>query len=898
MTIGHGQKISTPKKRLVQAILTALTLTPAYLNAAQDENQQRESEIEVVTVTAQKRVQNILKVPVTVGTVSEDTIEESGSVLLSDIDKFIPGFNFSDGNMTQAGVSMRGISSPNISIGGDPSSATFYDDVYMPRAAQNVVFSDMARVEVLKGPQGTLFGRNAAMGVVNMVPKSPFADFEGFVKATIGTDNLHRYEGMINVPLTDSIYVRANALTNEQDGFVKNIDDSAWHNGSKVWDLGARDHSAARISLLWDISSATNLQFSYDWDDLEQAPPMAIGFSEFAYDGGKSYLGSTAENDVRNGVESRDMSGMTAKFNHEFSNEWSMKYLVSYREWQTVNREDEDGTSDVTRYFDTSNNEDSDIFYTELQFNYVSDKINAVTGFSYSKEDVSQTSELNLTSDTAARLITGDLNSQIDQLVSGQVADMLGGNTDAHAAGAFGPGVTFAGAVQTIKQSMGIEEMDHMWNPDEWSNTLTALGLADQIMAAIGMPGQELTPEIVTATGDLTYDIVATQLPAIANPDVPPEFLPAYIPELYGPSYAGQFWQETVNNTGEFTNWGIFADVDYAINDKWNIIGGLRYSKDEKDFTWYIPTNTFSTVPVNSIIAMSGGDQIPIENIIFQEVNYSASESWDKITGRFVTSYQATDTDMYFASYSTGYKSGGFDSLGAVPGSQPLSFDPEDTTNYEIGYKGIWWDQVIANISGYYLELENQQTGVSSKRPDDVAAVPLVISLDREITGIELDLRWMATDSLTLGVLSEVRSTDTFTPSYYNGEGTLVEAKEKSEDAALNYTLTIDWMPDFGIGTTNLHLDYVFTENTNAQIVGLEEYKKAIPEYFLDTKNLNARISWANDNDSIEVGVWGKNLLDEQHVVSIGGLTASILGTPFGRITRGLEAGIDFKYSF
>jgi len=195
-----SNKSIKPVSLVAQAVISALAVTPLWLNAAQADIQASEREIEVLTVTAQKRVQNILKVPVTVSTITEDLIEESVSVSLSDIDKFIPGFEFSDSSMTQAGVSMRGISSPNISVGGDPSSATFFDDVYMPRAAQNVLFSDMARIEVLKGPQGTLFGRNAAMGVVSMVPKSPFADFEGFVKATVGSDNLQRYEGMINIP--------------------------------------------------------------------------------------------------------------------------------------------------------------------------------------------------------------------------------------------------------------------------------------------------------------------------------------------------------------------------------------------------------------------------------------------------------------------------------------------------------------------------------------------------------------------------------------------------------------------------------------------------------------------------------------------------------------------------
>jgi outer membrane receptor protein involved in Fe transport len=165
--------LHSKKNKLSIAIMAGLLFSSNTAFAQNSTQNTKESDIEVVTVTAQKRVQNILKVPVTVGTISSDTIEESSSVLLSDVDKFIPGFDFSDSSMTQAGISMRGISSPNISVGGDPSSATFWDDVYMPRAAQNVLFSDLARVEVLKGPQGTLFGRNAAMGVVNIVPNSP-----------------------------------------------------------------------------------------------------------------------------------------------------------------------------------------------------------------------------------------------------------------------------------------------------------------------------------------------------------------------------------------------------------------------------------------------------------------------------------------------------------------------------------------------------------------------------------------------------------------------------------------------------------------------------------------------------------------------------------------------------
>lgn len=838
---------------IAQAVAVALAITPSYLAAQSADN--NESEIEVVTVTAQKRVQNVLKVPVTVGTVSADTIEESGSVLLSDVDKFIPGFDFSDSNMTQAGITMRGISSPNISVGGDPSSAAFYDDVYLPRAAQNVIFSDMARVEVLKGPQGTLFGRNAAMGVVNMVPNSPMEDFEGFIKATLGTDNLKRYEGMINVPITNNFFMRANLLSNNQDGIVNNIAAPDWNNDNKVWDLGERAHDAARVAFLWNISSATSFQIAYDWDDLEQAPPMAVAFSQFGYKQGKDPFADKAENDVRNGVESRDMYGVTAKLNHEFNQNWSMKYVLAYRDWQTVNREDEDGTADITRYFDTSNNEDSNILYTELQLNYISDEVNAVAGFSYSKEDVSQTTELNLTADSAARLVTGELNSFIHGMVADQVTSMIGGNTDAHAQGAFGPGVTFAGAVDAFFAVNGFP-MEHLWNADEWANALGVSGLA---------PG--VTADIVNATGDLTYE-QASQALGIA--------------ELFGPSHSGTWWQETVNNTGDFTNWGIFADVDYKVNDQWNVIAGLRYSKDKKSFSWLIPPTTFAKVRPG------------VSNLLFPEVDMSSEDEWDKITGRLVASYQINDDHMVFGSYSTGYKSGGFDSL--TPSNE--AFAPEDTTNFEFGYKGVIAQELIANVSMYYLELDNLQRSVDSKPPGQAQAVPTIINEDREITGLEIDLQWLATDSLTLGVVTEIRSTDNISPEYYNGEGTLVASQTTESDADLNYTLTADWAPDFDYGVINFHLDYVFLENTNANDPGLEDYKKGIKGYFSDTSLLNARLSWSNDDDTIEVGLWGKNLFDERYVLSIGGLAADVLGTPIGRINRGLETGIDFKYMF
>jgi outer membrane receptor protein involved in Fe transport len=386
-------------------------------------------------------------------------------------------------------------------------------------------------------------------------------------------------------------------------------------------------------------------------------------------------------------------------------------------------------------------------------------------------------------------------------------------------------------------------------------------------MNGIGMSGMPLTSDIVNATGDLTYNIVADKMNS---------------QEVFGPSYSGQFWRENITTQGDFTNWGIYADIDYSISEKWNIIGGLRYSKDEKYFSWYIPLTEFAQVRPG------------VNNLIIQQANMKTADSWGQITGRFVTSYQIDDKQMFFASYSTGYKSGGFDSL--TPSL--VSFEPEETTNIEIGYKAVLWDAFVANISAYSLELTNLQTAINSKSPDSLQAVPTIINEDRDITGLELDIKWNINDNITLGVVSEFRTTDRFTPDFYNAEGTLITEQKTTTDAALNYTATLDWILELGLGNTNLHLDYVFVENLNAQEVGLEEYKKTIDSYFIDRQDLNARFSWTSDDDGIEIGVWGKNLLNRRYMVSINGYAASILGVPHGRINRGLEAGVDLKYTF
>ncbi|WP_045825736.1 TonB-dependent receptor [Teredinibacter turnerae] len=390
------------------AMITAFTTGSALAQDNADLNY-RMTEEELVVVGTQKRDQDMMEVPIAVDALGPTDLKETGALMLGEIADYTPGFKFSKDDVVQGGATMRGITSSNISTGGDPSVAVFFDDVYMPRAAQSVPFADIERIEILKGPQGTLFGKNAAAGVVHIVPNAPKMEREGFASVRLGDYGLLRGEAMLNIPINGAAAFRINALSDQRDSYIENVNQD--YEGEE---LGNRNQKAARASFLMDLSSATRVQFAVDWNDLDQGYKANIGVSPYAYniDPGSRKMAS----DVEDGHETRDMTGYSVKLNHEFSDEWSAKLVTSFRDWEVSGRDDTDGTADATRYVDTVNYENSDIFYNELQFNFATSKLNAVGGVTYSVEDIYQKTSINVTADTVARLTTQGIN---DQLVGG-----------------------------------------------------------------------------------------------------------------------------------------------------------------------------------------------------------------------------------------------------------------------------------------------------------------------------------------------------------------------------------------------------------------------------------------------------------------------------------------------
>jgi iron complex outermembrane receptor protein len=389
---------------LAVAVAASLASTAQAQDEAKDEPRRGYNlKLEEVIVTAQKREETHMSVPAAISTFTAKDMINTGATDIADIDDFMPGVKLggvTSNQSTQLGVEIRGVSSPNISSGQDPSAATFYDGAYLPRAVTSIPFLDIARVEVLKGPQGTLYGRNATVGVINMIPNKPdTTEFDAFVRTRVGNYGLVDIEGMVNVPLTDTLAVRANIIDHSRDAIFDNkgIGD----------DLREEGHTFGRLAVLWEPTESTRVKLAGDIEERDGNTSYSIGVSEYALS--TDPFNDDVENDAVPRKEERDMYGVSLQVDHDFNEDMSIFGIVSYRDWDTFNLQDEDGTAAPRRYLDSNNIEDSNIFYTEVRFNFTTENLNVIVGGNYSTEDVYQRTDIGLMADSYMQFVSNEL---------------------------------------------------------------------------------------------------------------------------------------------------------------------------------------------------------------------------------------------------------------------------------------------------------------------------------------------------------------------------------------------------------------------------------------------------------------------------------------------------------
>lgn len=354
----------------------------------------QESALEEVVVTATKRSVALQDLAGSANVLGADKLGPGGIQEVRDMQVDIPNLSIGD-QFGFARVFMRGIGMTSIDIGGEGAVAFLQDGAIIPRpAAQLMGMFDLDQVEVLRGPQGTLYGRGATGGAINMVTAKPGEEFGGYLSVTAGNYSLAQFKGAIDVPMGDALSMRIAASLDSRDGYGNNI-----FTGS---DINDRDASAYRATFVYDdggpLKATLSAQY-YEEDDNNYA------FSYFGQSQGSSIpvpfgvpiLGGNTVgmvggdfydiNSDQEPINDRDGQLINLTIDYAFNDSWSLKSITSSQSMDRFLRDDLDST-DANLFGQNNYTEESDSLGQELILNFSNDRLDVLSGVMYFEEEL------------------------------------------------------------------------------------------------------------------------------------------------------------------------------------------------------------------------------------------------------------------------------------------------------------------------------------------------------------------------------------------------------------------------------------------------------------------------------------------------------------------------------
>ncbi len=293
--------------------------------------------LEVITVTAQKRREKLSEVPISMSNFSTESIAQTGVQQLKDISQYIPNFTMSEGTDFTSKVSIRGVGANSRNIGFDTRVGVYLDGVYLGQSpALNQALLDLERIEVLRGPQGTLFGKNTVAGAVNLISAKPSDEFSGAINTSFGNFNAREVSALVNIPLSSTLFSKISVSKQQRDGFTKNL-----ITNNKINEL---DDESYRAQLFY-VAEAGNFAANLSFDGLKGDRLSYTGEAVTDSFGLALPIAQTDDFEVSMGVdphEKRDIKGSSLTLDWDLDNEFSIKSISAYRESEIHYRNDVD----------------------------------------------------------------------------------------------------------------------------------------------------------------------------------------------------------------------------------------------------------------------------------------------------------------------------------------------------------------------------------------------------------------------------------------------------------------------------------------------------------------------------------------------------------------------------
>ena len=388
------------------ALAVALTV-PVFSNPviAQDADAAEEQKFEAITVTATKRPQVIYEVPIAISAFDGDKLAEQGISDLTDVGKFVPNLNvtgFSAGHTSSVNPFIRGIGLQDHLITTDPGVSVYVDGVYLGRqVGQNWSLNNIERIEVLRGPQGTLYGRNSIGGAINIITKEPDQGDLTKLNTEFGTRGRVKADLFVNHGLTDTLSFNMNMAFNKRDGLGEfiNVPDAEY-------DVGETEDVSGRLSVKWEPSNDFRMVLTADGNNGDGGlRPYTVLIDELQSDryyGGDNPLGVALRNtdvtpegydiyDNATGEEavtgvSNEARGLALTTEWDMNDDYTLKLVASTRSSKYKAGLDDDGTIYSLDHYPERG--EADQTSIELQLNgYINEYTDFVAGLYYFNEE-------------------------------------------------------------------------------------------------------------------------------------------------------------------------------------------------------------------------------------------------------------------------------------------------------------------------------------------------------------------------------------------------------------------------------------------------------------------------------------------------------------------------------
>lgn len=811
------RKLSYTKLLLSASAATLLLSTEAVAQLGIDE----------IVVTARRVEENQQQVPVTVNAYTAENLSARGLTNITQIGDFTPGLTIDftspiSGSSASASTFIRGVGQSDFLLTIDPGVGIYVDGVYIARSVGGVVdLLNVDRVEVLKGPQGTLFGRNTIGGAINITSRRPGDEFFAEGEVTVGNFNRRDVRGAVDVPVFDDVQLSLAFSSKNRDGYGDRINFDGEQNGDILQtgstpgafalsgnpflsqaqansnELGNENTDTGRAALYWQPTDRLDLKFAYDYTHSRENGPVS------------TLLATSAPVVTDDTGAARPDLVVAQPFGPD-----SLQTL---------------GNTIIGAAFAGVSTPFDDRFITGDPFTTFA------TGPNFSNLDLRGYSL------TAGYDLTENVNAEI----------IL--------------------AYRDLDASFGRDGDNSPLVVDHTSNNYEH----EQVTAELKFSGTSLAEQLKWTAGVFYFQ-------EDGSDNV---FVPLGHVQVPGAGAPSLLQLDELNETDN-TSIAVFGEGTFFVNDKLSFTGGLRFTDENRK---YNPTHQdfglFFTNNLGGVFDLHGLNEDGTATLLLPlgEVEQDFSD----LSFRVGAEYRVSDDLFLYGNVSTGFKAGGFTGRTVQPVPEPVPFDEENLTQYELGFKSDFWDgRARLNVAGFLSEYDDIQIVVQE------GITPITVNAAAaEIKGVEADFQLQVTDNFFVnatGAYIDADYTD-IDLSSTNALSTSIGLDSKfANTPEFKSSVTAEYSVPVKSGDLRLRGDWTHTSTVYNNAENTAELIQAPLDLF------NAGITYSHGDGNWDVIAGVRNITDEEYIVS--GFDQPGVGFTEATFSRPREFSLTFKY--